>query len=464
MLFKVYLVTPAGSCNITVYMTIFNKKAPWILLFGDVAAFIISLWLALFVRYSATPAESTFMAHLAPFSLLFGVWALVFFISGLYEKQLIVFRSKLIASLFRGQVVNMLIATAFFYFIPWYGISPKTTLFLYLLVSFVIILVWRVYGYFLIVPRSREKAVLIGSGEEVHDLYREVNKSEHYSVEFAFLIDLAEPLKGDIVEIVRTSGASLVVIDLQSEKAREVLPELYNLLFAQIRFIDMDRMYEDMFDRIPLSLVKHNWFLENISTSPKFVYDALKRFMDVTLASLLGAISLVSYPFVALAIKAEDNGPVFHTHERIGKDDKPIKIVKFRSMSVAAQDETGASSPQAVTRIGSFIRKTRIDELPQLWNVVRGDLSLIGPRPELPPFVDLYEKEIPFYSIRHLIKPGLSGWAQLYHTTPPKFSASNEDTKMKLSYDLYYIKNRSFLLDLNIALKTIRELVSRKGR
>lgn len=441
----------------------FNKRAPWILLFGDIAAFIASLWLALLVRYAELPSESYFFAHLAPFSLLFVVWALVFFISGLYEKQLIVLRSKLVASLFRGQVVNMLIATAFFYFIPWYGISPKTTLFLYLLVSLIAILLWRIYGYFLIVPRTREKAVLIGSGEEVHDLFRRVNQSEHYSVEFAFLIDLAEPLKGDMAETIRASGASLVVVDMQSDKARETLPELYNLLFSQIRFIDMDRVYEDMFDRIPLSVVKHTWFLENVSASPKFVYDALKRLMDISIAFVLGAVSLIAYPFVALAIWMEDKGPVFIVQERTGKNDKPIRIVKFRSMS-RNEVNLAKGGDNQVTRVGGFIRKTRIDELPQLWNVVRGDLSLIGPRPELPSGVALYKNEIPYYGIRHLIKPGLSGWAQIYHENHPHHGEAIKETREKLSYDLYYIKNRSFLLDLTIALKTVRELVSRKGR
>ena len=445
-------------------MTIFNKKAPWLLLFGDIAAFVVSIWITLLFRYIETPTSEVFFAHLAPFSLLFVVWALVFFIYGLYEKHSVVFRSKLFGTLVQGQVVNMLIATTFFYLIPWYGISPKTTLFLYLFISLCLILLWRVYGFFFIVPKSREKAVLIGSGEEMHELYREAQKSTHYNVDFIFLIDLSTTLKGDIVKTIRESGATLVVVDLYNDKVRAVLPDLYNLLFSRIGFIDMDTMYEDMFDRIPLSLVKHNWFLENVSTSPKFVYDILKRAMDVVLALILGVFSLIAYPFVALAIKVEDKGPVFITQARIGKNDKPIKIIKFRSMSVSAQNAASVSEEQSVTRVGAFIRKTRIDELPQLWNVIVGDLSLIGPRPELPPFVQLYEKEIPFYSIRHLIKPGLSGWAQLYHTTPPKFSASNEDTKMKLSYDLYYIKNRSFLLDLNIALKTVRELVSRKGR
>ena len=119
-------------------------------------------------------------------------------------------------------------------------------------------------------------------------------------------------------------------------------------------------------------------------------------------------------------------------------------------------------SPQ-ITRVGMFLRKTRIDELPQLWNVLKGDMSLIGPRPELPELARMYEKKIDYYNIRHIIKPGLSGWAQLYQKKPPKLTAEYDETKTKLSYDLYYIKNRSFTLDVKIGLKTIKTLLSRSG-
>ncbi|HEU5114274.1 MAG TPA: exopolysaccharide biosynthesis polyprenyl glycosylphosphotransferase [Candidatus Paceibacterota bacterium] len=442
-------------------MTSFRKKAPWILLFGDLAAFVASLWLTLFFRYLDLPDREIFFAHLAPFSLLFIVWALVFFISGLYDKQNALFSGKLSGLVVRTQIANILIATAFFYFIPWYGISPKTTLFLYLFISLCLILLWRMYIYPAVAPKSRERAVVIGTGEDMRDVIEEA-KLALRSIDFLAFIDLSKPHK-DILAEIRALHPTIVVADLHDDKVRALLPALYNLIFSQIRFVDVDRLCEEAFDRIPLSLIKHHWFLENVSTSPKFIYDILKRAMDVSLALILGALSLIAYPFVAIAIKAEDKGPVFIFQERIGKEDKVIRIAKFRSMSVAAQDETGAAKPQAVTRVGAFIRKTRIDELPQLWNVVKGDLSLIGPRPELPQFVRLYESEIPFYKIRHLIKPGLSGWAQIYHKTPPKFAASSEDTAVKLSYDLFYIKNRSFLLDLTIALKTIKELVSRKG-
>jgi len=444
-------------------MTIFNRRAPWLLLIGDAFFFIISLWLALFFRYGESPSKGAFFDHLAPFSLLFVVWILVFFIIGLYDRQSVILKSKLPSYLLQGQVVNSIIAVIFFYFIPWFGISPKITLFVYLIISLLLIIWWRVYGYFIFVPKIREKAILIGEGQEINELRQEIENNQRYNINIISTINLESPTRENVTKHIESSKVSVVAIDFHNDKVIRILPNLYNLIFSHIRFIDIDKLYEEIFDRVPLSLIKHNWFLQNISTSPKIIYDVLKRFMDIVVALILGIISLLIYPFVALAIKLEDRGPIFITQARIGKNNYPIKIRKFRSMTVTAQDTDGASSERSVTRVGTFIRKVRIDELPQLWNVVSGDLSLIGPRPELPKFVEIYDREIPFYGVRHLIKPGLSGWAQLYHQTPPKFEASNEDTKMKLSYDLFYIKNRSFLLDLNIALKTIKEIISRRG-
>lgn len=224
----------------------------------------------------------------------------------------------------------------------------------------------------------------------------------------------------------------------------------------------MYKIYEDIFDRIPLSLVKYNWFLENISVSANAINDTLKRIMDVLISVIVGILSLVVYPFVIIAIKLEDGGPIFFIQDRIGQNNKVVKTIKFRSMPVHNESDGIAKNPLP-TKVGAFLRKSRIDELPQIWSVVRGDLSLIGPRAEIPELVKLYEKEIPYYNIRHLIKPGLSGWAQLYHKDPPKFNAGVDKTKVKLSYDLYYLKNRSFMLDVKIALKTLKTILSRSG-
>jgi lipopolysaccharide/colanic/teichoic acid biosynthesis glycosyltransferase len=185
--------------------------------------------------------------------------------------------------------------------------------------------------------------------------------------------------------------------------------------------------------------------------------------MDIVIAFAAGVASLIFYPFVILAIKIEDGKEIFSVQERIGKNNKPIKLLKFRTMTFANDGgKWGNDNHNQITRVGRFLRNSRIDELPQLWNVLWGDISLVGPRPEFADAVGKYEKEIPYYSVRHLVKPGLSGWAQIYGEHA-HHEADFSKTKNKLSYDLYYIKNRSLMLDLKIALKTIKALLSRSG-
>jgi exopolysaccharide biosynthesis polyprenyl glycosylphosphotransferase len=450
-------------------MTAFNRRYPLILFVGDVCIFFISLWISLILRYKGLPSLDLWAAHILPFSILFVVWFLVFYIAGLYEKWAVILRSRLATIIFQVQLANSIIAVAFFYFIPYFQITPKTTLFIYIVVSLLLILGWRVYGSRLLGLRRRQNAILIASGSEMRELRDEVNKNSNYSLKFISSIDLdaieSLDFEREIVHPISHDEVSVIAIDFKDTKIDPILPALYNLIFSNMIFIDMYKIYEDVFDRIPLSLITYSWFLENISLAPKVAYDFLKRIMDIIISVPLGLVSLIVYPFVIVAIALTDRGPLFFYQERVGKGGKPMWIVKFRSMTTNAEgvyDEQGKIKNK-VTPFGTLLRKSRIDELPQLWNVIKGDLSLIGPRPELPALVGMYEKEIPYYGIRHIIKPGLSGWAQLYHDNHPHHGLAVEQTKEKLSYDLYYLKNRSFMLDITIALKTIKKLLSRSG-
>ncbi|MDO8424241.1 MAG: sugar transferase [bacterium] len=299
-------------------------------------------------------------------------------------------------------------------------------------------------------------------------LLNEVNNNPIYNLKFVSSVDLNRADENgfwdEIVSKIYSEDVSVIAIDLAHENVEPVLPHLYNLIFSKVNFIDMHKIYEDIFDRVPLSLLRYNWFLENISSAPRAAYDALKRVMDVSLSLCLFLISLLLYPFIFAAIKLDDGGPIFIVQERVGERNRLVRILKFRSMARDDRGHYGAGEANVVTKVGSFLRRSRLDELPQLWNVLRGDLSLIGPRPELPVLAKRYSEEIPYYNVRHLIKPGLSGWAQIYHDAHPHHALATEETKHKLSYDLYYIKNRSFLLDVKIALRTLKTLVSLAGR
>ncbi len=431
-------------------MSIFNKKEPIILLLGDLFFFLLSLWFALALRSLELPSKTLFLTHLRPFSFLFLIWVIVFYIAGLYEKHTVLLRSRLPVIIANTQVANSVIAVLFFYFIPFFGITPKTVLFIYLFISFVLILSWRMYGYFLVGILKKENAVILSSGIETEELRNEINRNNIYNIR--------------ITE--KHEDASVIVMDLSDERVVPLMPDFYELLLAGVKFVDMHKLYEDIFERVPLSLLKHAWFIQNISTDPKTGYDSLKRLMDIFISLPFAVVSLIVYPFVYIAIKADDGGPLFIAQERVGKNNKLIRILKFRTMSGNDNGQYNAhgSTDLKVTKVGAFLRESRIDELPQLFSVLKGDLSLVGPRPELPSLVKHYEQEIPYYNIRNIIKPGLSGWAQIYQENHPHHGEAVGQTKEKLAYDLYYIKNRSLLLDLKIALRTVKTLLSRVGK
>ncbi|MGB2580809.1 MAG: sugar transferase [Minisyncoccia bacterium] len=463
-------------------MEIFNRREPIILFAGDLLAFSMALWLALAIRYGAIPSGNLLATHWAPFSFLFLLWTFVFFVAGLYEKHTLVFKGKLPSLILNTQVANSLLAVVFFYLIPSFGITPKIVLAVYLVVSFLLIVFWRVslvphFGF-----RNRENAILIGAnsvtdrtstdtapgalaGSEMQELKNEVNGNERYNLFFVSSVNLNQldgiAFQEEVIEKVYSEGVTSIVIDLKHEKADTILPSLYNLIFSNVRFLDMYKVYEEVFDRIPLSLVGYNWFLENISFSPHTMYDTLKRMMDVVIAGALGALSLLLYPFVMLAIKLEDGGPIFITQERIGEGNRIIRLWKFRSMRGSDSGKWVTEGDDRITRTGRILRRSRIDELPQLWNVVRGDISLIGPRPDIVAMGKKLAQELPYYTVRNLIKPGLSGWAQIKQDIAPQ---SLEETRERLAYDLYYLKNRSFILDLIISLKTVKTLLSRTGK
>ena len=438
-----------------------RKKESLLLFLGDILFLIAVLWVTLALRYFEVPSSMVFYDHLTPFIILFAVWVLVFFIAGLYDKHTVIFKRKLPSIILNAQIANIIIAALFFFLIPYFGITPKTNLFIYLFISFVFIVFWRLSLAPVLENKKRQNALLIAGGKEMLELKEEVNNNKRYGFYFTSSLDLDtvdnEGVKNYLSEHIKTNNISMVVADTSSEKVSSAIPIIYNLTFIQSRFkfLDFQKMYENIFDRVPLSLVKYNWFLSNVSLLPKITHDIVRRFFDIIFSIILGLPSLLVYPFVIAAVKFGDKGPVFIIQERVGRDNMPIYIFKFRSMSIYEKEK--------ITRVGNILRKTRIDELPQLWNVFKGDLSLIGPRPEIPSLAELYEKEIPYYNIRHFIQPGLSGWAQIHHIKPPKFGVEYDETREKLSYDIYYIKNRSLFLDLYIGLKTIKTLFSRTG-
>lgn len=445
-----------------------HKKEPVLLFLGDIAVFSLSLWVSLLVRYRGIPSVDQFFDNLIPFGILFLVWTLSFFIAGLYETHRVIIRNRLPEILFKTQVVNISIAVVFFYFFSVFGITPKTILFIYVIISLLLIVFWRITALLFFVSNKKSKAILIGSGNDAESLFTEVNKSSRYNFEFCTNIKPesleAVDFEKEVIDMVYSEDIKIVVIDSTNEKLSPYLPHFYNLIFSNVQFIDFYKLFGEIFYKYPVSLLSYGWFIQNISLSAHSFYDISKRTTDIIVSLLCGLLSLVFYPFIILSLLIEGGGNVFIRQNRIGQDNKIIKIIKFRTMAFNDNGVYGSENKNYVTKVGKFLRKSRLDELPQLWNVFKGDLSLIGPRPELQDLVRKYSDAIPYYNVRHIIKPGLSGWAQIYHHEHPHHGINIEETINKFSYDLFYIRNRSIILDIMIALKTIKTLLSREGR
>ncbi|MEK7606492.1 MAG: sugar transferase [Patescibacteria group bacterium] len=441
-------------------MTVVNKKEPFILGIGDLLILVGSLVGALFLRYGSLPADELLIVHLVPFSIIFVYSIVVFYASGLYGRTINLSRSALPGIIVRAQIANGLIAVSLFYFIQAFNVTPKMNLFLYLGLSSAFLVLWRINTYSLLSLRKKQPALVIGEGFETDELVSEINISQRSGL---YCKEKISPQSSpEQLSDLFSNGNRFryIVADFNDERIDALLPVIYKNLFPEASIIDIHQLYEDIFDRIPLSCMNYAWIMKHISSISPKVYDAGKRLIDVILSLVVGFFALFFYPFVTIAIKIEDGGPVFIRQERIGKFNKPIFIYKYRSMASSDRGVWLPENENKVTRVGKFIRKSRIDELPQALSVLKGDMSLIGPRSDIVDLGRRLENEIPYYSVRTVIKPGVSGWAQTNQEKPPQ---SVEETKIRLSYDLYYVKHRSLSLDLLITLRTAKTLLSRAG-
>lgn len=430
-----------------------SKKGSIILLVGDVFLFVAALWLTLLSRSMQMPSWATFSLNLTPFLFIFIIWLLVFFIADLYGKQAVLFQRRLPQTIFNSLLINSGLAIAFFYFLPYFGVTPKTILFIDLFWSFILIFIWRRFAVPLLLRGRREKIYFACEGKEVEELKQEIKNNPQYN---------SSVVDGDKTDLSR-SRVTVIVINPYDDNETTVR-DFYQLIFRGVRFLTIDDFYEEIFERVPLSLIDERWFLENVTSRPKMVYDSFKRAIDFFVAFSLAIITLPFYPLVWILMQIFDRGPLFSFHKRVGQGNKITRLSKFRTGADTDDDRGNVEKKNEVTRLGLILRQTRVDEIPQLWNVVWGNVSLVGPRPEGPEAVKDYQAIIPFYGARRLVKPGLSGWAQVYQEDHLGYRIDMNETRNKLAYDLYYIKNRSLWLDISIALKTIRILILSKGK
>jgi sugar transferase (PEP-CTERM system associated) len=350
----------------------------------------------------------------------------------------------------------------------WYGKIVIATL-LCLMTTRVICLLFIGSGAF------KRRVVIIGAGERAQRIKQLGERSGAHFVPAAFVglpgrgnsaecsYTLDETVDAErLAAFTRDCRASEIIIATDDRRGLPVHP-LLGCKARGIAVTDFLSFCERESGRVDLEALQPSWLIFSDGFRMSWVARAVKRSFDVVVSAAMLVLTLPLLLFTALAIKLEDGGPIFYSQERVGLFGKTFTLYKFRSMRVDAESNNGpqwAEKQDArITRVGGFIRKVRIDELPQLANVLNGDMSFIGPRPERPYFVEQLNRHIPFYGERHAVKPGITGWAQIMYP----YGASLQDARHKLSYDLYYVKNHTLLLDLIVLIQTVRVILFPDG-
>lgn len=433
---------------------------------GDLIVLHAALAFTLFVRYRLIGGiggiSPYWQVHWYYFWGVFLIFILVFYINNLYSLRQIASARNFLRSTINSVIIATLLSIIYFYIYPRVDIAPKTNLAIFAVSALIGFLLWRRFAYWLIrAGKWQNNIALIGSADRMEELKQELDAKPELGYHVSLIINNASDLL-DLENKILNNNIRLLVLadDLPAEK--DWRQQLFPLLRHKISFSSYNNFYEQLKQAVPVSSINQNWFLENLKEGEKNYFDFFKRIADLAGASIFFLICLPLSICAAIAVKLSSPGPIIFCQYRLGLNGKNFKLYKFRTMRV--EDNNFAitiENDRRITKIGRFLRASRLDEIPQLLNIIKGEMSFIGPRPERPELAAELSKEIPFYDTRLLIKPGLTGWDQIsgeYH------SASAADTMKKLQNDLYYIKHRSLYLDLSIILKTMATVVARSGR
>jgi sugar transferase (PEP-CTERM system associated) len=396
----------------------------------------------------------------------------------LYDLRTIVDKRDLLVRLFQALgATSLILAVVYFWFPDW--VIGRGVFLIAAVLVISLILAWRVAFTWLTQRAApRERLLLVGTNPASIELARELfDRRQELGVEIVGFIDpdparLGAPVLNpgvigtvdDIPGLVSQLRVDRVVVSLADARGRLPMDRLLDIrLQSGVSFDHLASVYEEYTGKIAVENLRPSWLIFSDGFRKTRASMAAKRLFDVSLSLAGLVLAAPIMAVVAVLVKATSSGPILYHQERVGLKGRRLFVHKFRTMREDAEAATGPvwsrKNDDRVTPPGRLLRRTRLDELPQLWNVFKGEMSFVGPRPERPSFVEQLTRQIPFYGQRHVVKPGLTGWAQVRYT----YGASVEDAIEKLQYDLYYIKNLSFALDLVIVLETIKTVVLRRG-
>lgn len=430
----------------------------WILLLGDIILLYISLVITLFIRFGSELNEDILISHMSSFSLLYILWLAILYITNMYDLSLVP-RSVQFFSRFAGVIIIIFLISALFFYIlprPFRIVSPKINLLLHTAIFGALMYGWRIIA-------TRTWSFLFHTRIGVFDPLGRMNDlvealhAHHYAG--YIIIPLKSPwgLPGQIKE----QQLNAIIVDESIEQNINLRQEFYACLDSDAYLMDSTEAYEVFLRKIPVFSVGPQWLIERFRRKNRMAYAHLKRVFDICIATFVLILTIPLWFIIALLIKLDDGESFFYSQERVGKNRKLFRIYKFRTMKKRAETTEALwaqKNDPRTTRVGHILRSLHLDELPQMINILKGDISFVGPRPERLEFVAQLEKQIPHYHVRHFINPGFTGWAQIRF----KYARSVRDSQEKFEYDLYYIKNRSILLDLLIVLKSAQILFKRE--
>jgi exopolysaccharide biosynthesis polyprenyl glycosylphosphotransferase len=452
-----------------------------LLMLGDTLAILLAVLLSLtiWVIVDGRGLGAKFVIqHSYWFPILAALWLLLASANDFYNLRT---AARVDTSLMRLVQVTLQIVVVY---LGIFFVSPRTALprlfiLYYAVLSFLLIMLWRVWRPFLFGwTGTRRRALVIGAGWTAHTIIDALHQDapDDYEVT-GLIVETRDTLPENLpVPVIGTSGDLLAAA--QRENVSEIIlahgRELSGQMFQAIMdcyeqgfsIVPMPLLYEQVTGRVPIEHVGQRYWTTMLPIEGGSIFDPyplIKRLSDVIL-SLIGLLIFgLLLPLIALVMRLDSPGPIFFAQERVGKGGKPFRVIKLRSMIPDAERDTGpmwaTEDDPRITRVGRLLRKSRLDEVPQLFNVLRGEMSLIGPRPERPQFVDQLSEKIPFYRTRHVVKPGITGWAQVRYP----YGNTDEDALMKLQYDLFYIRHQSLALDLLIMLRTAGKMLSFQG-
>ncbi|HEV2708276.1 MAG TPA: TIGR03013 family XrtA/PEP-CTERM system glycosyltransferase [Pyrinomonadaceae bacterium] len=400
-----------------------------------------------------------------------------FYLYDLYDFVVMHDRRELVLRLVQALGLAWIALAVTFYAVPWLMLGRGVSLIALPLALFMMV-AWRISIHWLLGhPNVGERILIVGSGETAIEVAREVLERRDAGYRIVGFVDnrpellgqsLVNPrvigLTSEMAEVVRRENVNRIVVAMGERRGQFPVSQLLDLsLSGEVAIEESSSFYERLTGRVSLDMMRPSWLIFSGRGRQARLSGVLRTLLHRGVALIGAIVSLPVALVTAALIKLESPGPVLYRQERVGKNGRPFTIMKFRSMRTDAEKDgpvwARKDGDARVTRVGRVIRKIRVDEIPQFWNILKGEMNFVGPRPERPHFVRQLAEEIPFYEQRHLIPPGLTGWAQIKYP----YGASIEDARQKLQYDLYYIKNQSLVLDAVILFETVKTILFGRG-